>query len=192
MGLFDRLFGGRFTLPPPDEPPMSDTAILRELSPVSPEQKKAMKAFTQALLARMSEAERTRLTRRVMRRFATGDGANTALVEGLLDDARGQKLDSLVLLSVDWRGFDGFAYLAPCLVKACGIEQPYEYQHDDQSSMPQVLEQFDRWLQPFGRRYVHLDSGGDSYDGIIVESGRLQELTALGQDAGVVMGLATY
>ncbi len=43
MGLFDRLFGGRFTAAPPDETDISDAGILRELHPrPSPDQRKAM------------------------------------------------------------------------------------------------------------------------------------------------------
>ena len=45
MGLFGRLFGGRFTQPPPDEPRLSDTAIMRELYPFGAQ----LKTFAQAL-----------------------------------------------------------------------------------------------------------------------------------------------
>lgn len=54
MGLFDRLFGGRFTQPPPDEPLLSDAAIMRELHPFGVQ----LKTFTQALLARLPESQR--------------------------------------------------------------------------------------------------------------------------------------
>lgn len=46
MGFLERLFGGRFTQPPPDEPPLSDAAIMRELHPFRCE----LKVFTQSLL----------------------------------------------------------------------------------------------------------------------------------------------
>lgn len=63
MGFLDRLFGGRFTQPPPDEPALSDAAIMRELHPFCNE----LKAFNQNLLARLSEKEQAHLVQRVMR-----------------------------------------------------------------------------------------------------------------------------
>lgn len=57
MGILDRLFGGRFTLTPPEETTVSDAAIMRELHPYRAE----LKAFTQAILARMPEDERNRI-----------------------------------------------------------------------------------------------------------------------------------
>ncbi|CAM3835139.1 hypothetical protein CCOS865_02502 [Pseudomonas reidholzensis] len=188
MGLFDRLFGGRFTQPPPDETPVSDAAIMRELHPYRP----GLKAFTQALLARMSEAERARLVRRVMRCYGHGDEPTSALAEGVLSTEKGQSLDQLALLAVDWRGFDGFEYLAPFLVKASGIDERYVYQHDGTQTMAQVLAGFDRWLSGLGRRFLHLDTGGDEYVGCIVESTQVDNMIVLAQLAGIEAGLEAF
>lgn len=80
MGILDRLFGGRFTLPPPEETTVSDAAIMRELHPYRAE----LKTLVQTMLARMPEGERARLVRRVMRLYGSGQEPATALVEGLL------------------------------------------------------------------------------------------------------------
>jgi hypothetical protein len=74
MGILDRLFGGRFTMPPPEETNLSASAIMKELRPGPPDstRKKALEAFTQALLAVVPEKEGARLVRRVMRRYAMG------------------------------------------------------------------------------------------------------------------------
>lgn len=85
MGFLYRLFGGRFTEPPPDEPPLSDAAIMRELHPYRDE----LKAFTQSLLTRLPEKEQARLVRRVMRRYGQGEEPSSALTEGLLDPDKG-------------------------------------------------------------------------------------------------------
>ena len=77
MGILDRLFGGRFTLPPPEETAVSDAAIMRELHPY----RSGLKAFAQALLARLPEAERARLVRRVLRIYGSGQEPATALVD---------------------------------------------------------------------------------------------------------------
>jgi len=42
VGFLDRLFGGRFTQPPPDEPQLSDAAIMQKLHLFRDE----LKAFT--------------------------------------------------------------------------------------------------------------------------------------------------
>lgn len=45
MGILDRLFGGRFTMPPPEETNLSASAILKEMRPErsDPGQKKHWK-----------------------------------------------------------------------------------------------------------------------------------------------------
>lgn len=47
MGILDRLFGGRFTMPPPEETNLSASAIMKELRPErsDPTQKKALEAL---------------------------------------------------------------------------------------------------------------------------------------------------
>lgn len=113
MGILDRLFGGRFTMPPPEETNLSASAIMKELRPGPPDpaQKKALETFARALLAVVPEKEGARLVRRVMRRYAMGDNACSALTDGLLDDSKGQKLEHLVLMSLDWKSYDVFLSL---------------------------------------------------------------------------------
>lgn len=193
MGLFDRLFGGRFTAPPPDETEVSDTEILRELHPrPSSEQRQAMKVLLGHLLARMPEDECQRLSRRVERLFTAQDGAYKALSEGLLGRARGQKLQYLAMLSVDWRGFDGFEYLAPIAVKASAIAEAYTYQHAEDLPMTEVLKRFDAWLAEHGRRYLQVDSGGDSYEGFIVDADKVQEISRLAENVGLRVSLESF
>ncbi len=97
MGLFSRLFGDRFTQSPPDEPRLSDAAIMRELYPFGAQ----LKTFTHALLARLPEKERARLVRRVSRYYNLGEDPATALASGLLDAEKGKLLNNLVLMAVD-------------------------------------------------------------------------------------------
>ena len=77
---------------------------------------------------------------------------------------------------MDWKGFDVFEYQAPYLVRASGLKEPYVYVQDGVSSMPEVLNDFDQWLARFGKRYLHLDFGGDNYGGVIVDTNRLEEM----------------
>lgn len=190
MGFLDRLFGGRFTMPPPDETNASHAAIMREMrSPESVAQKQALKLFTQTLLARVPDEEKARLVRRVMRKYAVDQDTTGALTEGLLDTSRGQKLAYLALLGVDWRGFDVFEYQAPYLVAASGVQAPYLYEHTGTRPMQEVLTSFDQWLAGFGKRYLHLDSGSDDYVGFIVDAERVEPVVELAQQAGLKVGL---
>lgn len=188
MGILDRLFGGRFTQPPPDEPPLSDAAIMRELHPFRAE----LKAFTQSLLARLPEKEQARLVRRVMRFYGEGEEPSSALTEGLLDPDKGQSLEHLILLAIDWKGFDGFEYLAPYLTKACGIQEPYPYEQRGGMTVVQVLAEFDEWLTRFGKRYLHLNTGGDEYVGFIVDLDRVDIMIAMASDAGIQARLEAF
>lgn len=192
MGIFDRLFGGRYTLPPPDEPTLSDAAIRRELRAGGMEHKQALKELLDCLLERIPEEEGARLHRRIMRKYAVDGDSEAAISEGLLDDARGQKLEHMVLLSVDMRGFDCFEYLAPYLARGSGVKEPYHYRHDGVSHMSEVLGSFDRWLVPFGKRFLHIDSGGDSYEGVIVDSEQVQRIVDLAQLAGLKVSLQAF
>jgi len=194
MGFLDRLFGGRFTLPPPEETNLSASAIMKELQPErnDPTEKKALEAFAQALVAVVPEKEGARLVRRVMRRYAMGDDPASALSEGFLNDPKGQKLENLVLLSVEWKGYDVFEYQAPYLVSASGLKEPYVYVREDASSMPEVLDNFDQWLARFGKRYLHLDCTGDNYDGVIVDTQKLPEIIELAQRAGIKASLESF
>lgn len=85
MGFLDRLFGGRFTMPPPEETNLSASKIMKELRPEGhdPARKKALEAFANELVALVPQKEGARLVRRVMRRYAMGDDAPGALTEGL-------------------------------------------------------------------------------------------------------------
>lgn len=193
MGLFDRLFGGRFTAPPPDETYISDAEILRELHPrPSPDQRKAMRGLLGHLLARMPEDERQRLARRIDRLFTAQDGAYRAMSSGLLDRTRGQKLQYLAMLSVDWRGFDSFEYLTPIAVKASGITEAFAYRHSDNLTMPEVLKRFDAWLAEYRRRYLQVDTGDDCYEGFIVDADKVQEISRLAEDAGLRVSLESF
>lgn len=51
--------------------------------------------------------------------------------------------------------------------------------------MPEVLSEFDAWLVPHGRRYVHIDSGGDDYQGAIVSTEEVEEVIRLASVAGL-------
>lgn len=188
MGLFDRLFGGRFTLPPPDQTPVSDAAIMRELHPYRP----GLKAFTQTLLANVPESESARLLRRVLRIYGSGQEPTSALTEGLLDADRGQKPEHLVLLGVDWRGFDGFEYLLPNLLSASGVDETYAYQHDGKQSMAEVLARFDQWLAGRGKRFMHLNSGGDEYVGFIIAAGQVDGMIELAQLADIEVSVEHF
>lgn len=188
MGILDRLFGGRFSLPPPEETTVSDAAIMRELHPYRSE----LKTFAQALLARMPEGERARLVRRVLRIYGSGQEPATALVEGLLDADKGQKLEHLALLGVDWKGFDGFEYLMPYLVSASGVKETYPYRHEGTLSMLETLANFDQWLAAFDKRYLHLDSGGDEYIGFIAEADQVEAMIELARQAGLEAHLERF
>lgn len=52
MSLFSRLFGDRFTQPPPDEPRLSDAAIMRELYPFGAQLKRSPRPCWRGCLTR--------------------------------------------------------------------------------------------------------------------------------------------
>lgn len=193
MGFFDRLFGGRFILPPPDETNASHAAIMREFrTPESKARKQALGTLTESLSSAAPEPERARLVRRVLRKYAVDQDATSALIDGLLDPSRGQKLAYLALLSVDWRGFDEFEYLAPYLASVSGVPEPYAYVHTGTRPMQEVLDSFDQWLAGFGKRFLHLDSGGDEYVGFIVDAERVESTLELAQQAGVKISIEGF
>jgi len=188
LGILDRLFGGRFQQPPPDEPPLSDAAIMHELHPFRAE----LKAFAYRLLNRMPDKEQARLVRRVMRSYGMGEDPAAALTEGVLDQEKGQRLEHLALLALDWKGHDGFEFLAPYLVKASGIQQPFIYPKNHEMTLEQVLGDFDLWLTGFGKRYLHLDTGGDEYVGCIVGADDVDSMVAMALQAGIKAGLDAF
>lgn len=150
-----------------------------------------MATLLSTLFAHMPASESDRLARRIKRLFTDINGATEALSSGLLDDALGQKPEYLTLLSVDWRGFDGFEYLAPLAVKASGLEEAYEYRHKGQLEMVQVLAELDEWLAFRGRRYLHLESGSDTYEGVIVMSAQAPDIIRIARDAGIRFSLTS-
>ncbi|MDZ5602779.1 hypothetical protein SJI00_08335 [Pseudomonas sp. RP23018S] len=185
MGLFDRLFGGRFSLPPPDEPAISEAEAFRALHPC----KRELKAFAQALLQRLPAAERERLVRRVMRAYTLGDEPTAALLDGLLDPDKGQRPEHLTLLAVDVRGFDQFEYLAPLLVATRAIGAGYRYTPAHALAMTQVLAEFDQWLTGHGQRWLYLSSDADQYVGLIAEPAQVEPLIALAAQAQIRLSL---
>jgi len=165
---------------------------MKELCPVSPEQKLALKELMGLLHAHIPEQERLRLIRRVLRIFNQDGSACAAISQGLGDEARGQKSTNMILLGVDWRGFDIFECQAPLIVKALGLSTSYHYQHAGKLSMPEVLAQFDEWLRGMGKRYLHHDSESDRYEGLIVDADKVDEAIVLAERAGSRMRLECF
>jgi hypothetical protein len=58
--------------------------------------------------------------------------------------------------------------------------------------MQAVLDSYDQWLTGFGKRFVHLDSGGDEYVGFIVDAQRVEAIVELAQQAGVKVSLEGF
>lgn len=192
MGLLNRLFGGRFTMPAPEQTDLSDSECFRALRPDLPDQRRALKAFVEALLSRLPETERDRLLRRIIRKLNEGECASTAVCEGLIDDRRGQKLDHLTLMACDVRGADSFEYLVPHLVRAAGITTPYACSNISGLPLIEILSEFDRWLQTQGLRYLHMDTGGDEYVGFIAEQDRVTHLIELAKAADIPVSLQSF
>lgn len=192
MGIWDRLFGGRFTMPPPETTELNDSECFKALRPELPEQRRALKSLLELLLVRLPAEERGRLERRILRKLKEGDCPETALYEGLIDDRRGQKLEQLTLMVCDYRGFDSFEYLAPILVRASGIPAPFAYAHDGGKVMPEVLAEFDVWLQKHGMRYLHMDTDGDEYAGFIVEAQHVHRAVELAKEADIRLSLESF
>ena len=127
-----------------------------------------------------------------MRFYGQGDEPCSALTEGLLDPDKGQQLEHLVLLVIDWKGFDGVEYLAPHLTQACGIQEVYPYEQREGMTVVQVLAEFDDWLARFGKRYLHLNTGSDEYVGFIVHADRLGIMIAMATKAGIEARLEAF
>lgn len=114
-----------------------------------------------------------------MRFYDQGEETSSALTEGFLDPDKGQLLQLLVLLAIDWKGFDGYEYLVPHLTKAYGIPELYPYEQREGISVVQVLAEFDELLARFTKRYLHLNTGGDEYVGFIMDADRLDIMIAM-------------
>lgn len=192
MGIWDRLFGGRFTMPPPETTDLSDSECFKALRPELPEQRRALKSLLELLLVRLPGEEQGRLERRILRKLREGECPETALYEGLIDDRRGQKLEQLTLIVCDYRGFDSFEYLAPILVRASGISALFAYAHDGSKAMPEVLAEFDAWLQKHGMRYLHMNTGGDEYAGFVVEAQHVHRIVELANQADIRLSLESF
>lgn len=192
MGIWDRLFGGRFTMPPPETTELSDSECFKALRPELPEQRRALTSLLELLLVRLPGEERGRLERRILRKLREGDCPETALYEGLTDDRRGQKLEQLTLMVCDFRGFDSFEYLAPILARASGISAPFAYAHNESKAMSEVLAEFDVWLQKHGMRYLHMNTGGDEYAGFVVEARHVQQAVELAKEADIRLSLESF
>lgn len=121
----------------------------------------------------------------ILHHYNLGEDPATALANGLLDAEKGQSLDHLVLMAVDARGFDDFEYLAPKLIEASGIDRFYAYSPEGRPALMQVLIDLDQWLTGFGKRFLHVDTGGADYVGCIVEQGCVEDLIALAKQAGI-------
>ncbi|WP_323158599.1 DUF6630 family protein [Pseudomonas viridiflava] len=59
-------------------------------------------------------------------------------------------------------------------------------------TLEQVLTDFDLWLTGFGKRYLHVNTGGDEYVGCIVEADDVKSMIAMAQQAGVKTGLDAF
>lgn len=188
MSILNRLFGGWLRQPPPDEPSLRDVVITQELHHSWAE----LEAFTQSLLASLPEEEQSRLVQRVMRVYVQGEKPTSALTEGLLDADKGQSLEHLALLAVDWRGVDDFGYFAPYLVKACGIQELYPYEQSQAQTVVEVQAEFDDWLTKFGKRYLHLNTGGDEHVGFIVDADCVDIMVEKARKAGIEVRIEAF
>ncbi|WP_244168305.1 DUF6630 family protein [Pseudomonas cuatrocienegasensis] len=192
MGIWDRIFGGSFSMPPPEGTNLSDSECFKALRPELPQQRRALKALLEAILICTPDAERSRLVRRALRKLDNGYCPSDALYEGLVEEKRGQKLNELALMACDFRGFDSFEYLAPHLVRASGITTPFVYSNNSLMTLAEVLTEFDLWLKPYGRRYLHLNTGGDEYVGFIAREERVAEIIVLAKEAMVQVSLENF
>ncbi|WP_139207389.1 DUF6630 family protein [Phytopseudomonas flavescens] len=179
-------------MPAPEQTDLSDSECFKALRPDLPDQRRALKAFVEALLGRLPEAERDRLVRRIIRKLNKGECTSTAVYQGLIDDHRGQKLAHLTLMACDIRGLDTFEYLAPYLVRAAGISIPYIYSNANGLPLNEILSEFDCWLQPHGLRYLHMDTGGDEYAGFIVGQAQIAHLIELAKAADIPVSLQSF
>ncbi|QDG60396.1 hypothetical protein [Pseudomonas sp. NIBRBAC000502773] len=57
---------------------------------------------------------------------------------------------------------------------------------------PEETNLFDQWLARFGKRFLHLDSGGENYDGFIVDTDRLEDVIELAERAGIHVRLESF
>lgn len=140
----------------------------------------------------MPDKEGARLVRRVMRCYGQGEEPAVALTDGVLDQGKGQPLEHLALLVVDWKGHDGFEYLAPYLVTASGIREPFAYQTDAAMTLEQVLANFDLGLTDHGKRCLHVNTGGDEYVGRIVDGDDVDNMIAMARKAGIKAALKSF
>uniref|UniRef100_UPI003C6E5FCC DUF6630 family protein n=1 Tax=Pseudomonas viridiflava TaxID=33069 RepID=UPI003C6E5FCC len=78
------------------------------------------------------------------------------------------------------------------LTKACGMQEPYPYEQREGMTVVQVLAEFDEWRIGFGKRYLHLNTGGDEYVGFIADGERVDVMIAMAKDAGIRARLEAF
>jgi hypothetical protein len=58
--------------------------------------------------------------------------------------------------------------------------------------MAEVLDRFDQWPVRFGKRYVHLDSGDDDFQGFIIDAEQVAATIELARFAGINASLESF
>jgi hypothetical protein len=72
------------------------------------------------------------------------------------------------------------------------MHELYPYEQREGMTVVQVLVEFDEWLTKFGKRYLHLNTGGDEYVGFIVDADRVDIMIAMANDAGIQARLEAF
>jgi hypothetical protein len=174
--ILKRLF--RFLARAPEQTPAEQEEFVEEAQVDSA----ALEAFSRLVTAHLGEAESKRLTRQVV---AHDEGFLYAV-----QDDDGQQANHWLMLSVDWKAYDEVQWQIDLMLATRGIESGWTWQLPDQASQRTVmsaLKSLAHWLPSRDLALLHIDSGGDDYQALIVGQGQAAEILSLGAAAGITI-----
>lgn len=172
--MLNRLFRFLARSPEPDTPP-----IVEEDEPSV--DLLALEAFTRLITQQLGAEESARLARHVA---AHGDEFLTAIGE--------DESESLGhwLLQVDWKAYDEVEWQANLMLAAHGVDERWSWPLPQEVAQHRVITAFkslQHWLEPRGFTLLHIDSGGDDYNAVIVRQQDADEAVRQGVAAGVTV-----
>ena len=81
-----------------------------------------------------------------------------------------------MLVSLDWKDLNHAKQMLSIAASAHNLNPEEGLRSIDANTVPDLLTEFDEWLQKHSYRFLHFDSKSDNYEGFIIESDHLAEV----------------
>jgi hypothetical protein len=86
---------------------------------------------------------------------------------------------------VDWKDGREAVAQAAALAEAHGVTEPYTWSEDAPPYVPDVIEDFSRWVLRHDLRYVRWERDDDAYYGFVLRPGQVPEWERLSAELGL-------